>query len=75
MYLSGKRLVSLMRKHKVTIRGLAARMDITIKAVREARERGADMPGRLDLEEAVEGEFTPRHRAMLKQWRLANPDR
>ncbi len=34
----------LMRTNKVTIRALAARMDITLKRVRHVREHGTESP-------------------------------
>ncbi len=38
--LSASNIQRLMRKHQVTIRGLASRMNITQKRVREARAKG-----------------------------------
>ncbi len=38
--LSGEEIVQLMRKHRVTIRSLALRMNITLKRVREVRQKG-----------------------------------
>lgn len=40
--LSGKELVSLMRRHKVTIRELSERTKIPMKRIRELRELGID---------------------------------
>lgn len=71
MRLEGYRLVKLMRQNGVTIRELAARMQISMKRVREVRTIGVGMPVRLDFEEAIVGQFTPRHRAMLNQWRAS----
>jgi hypothetical protein len=39
-YMEGKELRRLMRKHRVTIRELAQRMQITQKRIRERREEG-----------------------------------
>ena len=39
--LPGAMVVRLMRKHKVTIRALASRFNITMKRVREVRNNGA----------------------------------
>ena len=38
--LSASNVKRLMRKHKVTIRALAARMNITLKRVRQVRAEG-----------------------------------
>lgn len=38
--LPGRYIVKLMRKHRVTIKGLAQRMNITQKRVRQVREQG-----------------------------------
>ena len=46
----------IMRVHKVTIRELAARMDITIKRVRRVREHGLTEPHVIrDWVEAITG--------------------
>ena len=69
MLLTGAMLQKLMRKHGVTIRELANRMGLAMTRVRHYREHGVTMPARLDWEQAIIGEFTPRHKAMLAQWR------
>lgn len=43
--ITGKEIVSLMRKHRVTIRELSRRMQITQKRIRQVRETGLDHPG------------------------------
>jgi hypothetical protein len=43
--ISGQQIVALMRKHRVTIRELSRRMQITQKRIRQVRERGLDHPG------------------------------
>ena len=43
--ITGRQIVSLMRKHRVTIRELARRMQITLKRIRQVREKGLDDPG------------------------------
>jgi hypothetical protein len=40
MEINGRTIRRLMRIHKVTIRGLAARYQITLKRVREVRAKG-----------------------------------
>ena len=40
--LTGRNVRYLMRTNKVTIRALAARMDITLKRVRHVRANGTD---------------------------------
>lgn len=40
MQLSGKEVIRLMRKHKVTIRDLKSRFQITLKRIREVRAIG-----------------------------------
>ena len=42
MRLSGNMVVRLMRKHKKTIRGIAQENSITMKRVREVREKGVE---------------------------------
>lgn len=69
LYLSPQSFRRLMRRHKVTIRGLAKRMNVTMKAIRKARNEGLRGPAVLDYQEGVLGEFTPRLRACLKYWR------
>lgn len=69
MRLTGPQLVRLMRRHRVTIKQLASRMQITMKQVRKARAEGKSMPGRIGYEEAIVGEYTPRMRAQMLQWR------
>jgi len=44
-----------MRKHKVTIRALAKKMQITIKRVREVREKGLRGPSVRDWMEHITG--------------------
>ena len=70
MNLTGERLTRLMRRHGVTIRDLASRIGVAMTRVRRCREAGCAMPWRLDWEQAIEGTFTARHRAMFRQWRL-----
>lgn len=70
MNLQPEQLRRLMRRHSVTIRELSHRMGIPMSRIRHYRERGVSMPVRLDFEQAIAGEFTPRMRAMLNQWRL-----
>lgn len=43
--ITGRQIVSLMRRHGVTIRELSRRMQITQKRIRQARETGLDHPG------------------------------
>jgi hypothetical protein len=42
--MTGGEVCSLMRKHKATIRGVAARMDVTMHRVRYVRARGLSDP-------------------------------
>lgn len=67
--LTGPQLVALMRRSRITIRELAARMGITMSRVRYLRDRGCDVLARLDIEQAIAGEYTPRLRAMFRQYR------
>lgn len=54
--ISGWNICRLMRKHKMTIRGLASRMNITMKRVREVRQNGvAGHCMCLDWYEAITG--------------------
>jgi transcriptional regulator with XRE-family HTH domain len=41
-YVSGAVIRRLMRRHKVTIREIAARLNVTLKRVREVRKNGAE---------------------------------
>ena len=68
---SGQEIQSTMRRHNVTIRELARRMKVSMRAVREARNAGRELPVALDYLEAITGEFTPAMRARLNQWRAA----
>jgi hypothetical protein len=53
--LTGEELTRLMRKHKVTIRGLAATMQITMRRVSRARELGVKGPAVRDWLEHITG--------------------
>lgn len=54
--MTGKQLRSLMRQHKVTIRELAQRTQITMKRIRQARETGlASATGVRDWVQAITG--------------------
>ncbi len=56
LYLSGATLCRLMRRHHVTIRLLAQRLDISMKRVRFRRQEGiADRHGARDWIEALTG--------------------
>lgn len=60
--ISGSMICRLMRRHQVTIRALAQRMQITMKRVREVREKGVEGHCMcLDWYEAITatGVFTP----------------
>jgi hypothetical protein len=55
--LDGKQVVSLMRKHKKTIRGLSFAMGITQKRIRQVRAQGLTDPLSIrDWLEAITGE-------------------
>jgi hypothetical protein len=69
--ISGREIASLMRRHRVTIRGLSARMQITQKRIRQVRRAGLSGLAVLDWQEGITGEFTPRMRAQLRQYRAA----
>lgn len=57
MKLSGTGIQRLMRKHRVTIRGLAAKMRITQKRVRQVRKEGVQgIVMTTDWLEAITGE-------------------
>jgi transcriptional regulator with XRE-family HTH domain len=67
--LSGARLRALMRKQGVTIRELAKRMRNTMKQIRERRNNGIPTFSlRIDYEQAIYGELTPRLRAAWRQF-------
>ena len=53
--LPGDEVRRLMRKHRVTIRGLAKDMQITMTRVREVRERGLKGPAVRDWLEHITG--------------------
>lgn len=56
MNMTGKQLVSLMRKNKITIRDLAHRLGITMKRIRLRRETGlADLATIRDWIQAITG--------------------
>lgn len=68
--MTGRELRRLMRRHKVTIRQLAQRMQITMKRVREVRKNGTDdLLSTLDYSEWITGELTPEQRAALALYR------
>ncbi len=79
--IDGRSVRRLMRAHRVTIRQLAAAMQITLKAVRRYRTAGASFYGSLDVVEAIrqvqdgadrpQG-LTPRESAMLRQYQAQN---
>lgn len=55
--LDGARIAFLMRKHKLTIAGLAARTGFTQKRIREIRDTGLDNPNAArDWIQAITGE-------------------
>lgn len=73
--LTGKQLCRLMRRHGVTIRELARRMGNTQKQIRHRREHGIPtFVLRIDYEEAIYGECTPRLKAAWKQYRKQTED-
>lgn len=54
--LSGSEIRGLMRKHRITIRELARRTGITMKRIRQVRERGIDQAAAVrDWCEAIAG--------------------
>lgn len=67
--ITGEQLRSMMRKHKVTIRELAKRMQITQKQIRNRRENGfaAEWLSSWCYQVAICGE-TPRLKAAFRQW-------
>ncbi len=68
--ISGKELCGLMRRHRVTIRELARRTGFPQTKIRQRRTTGITRTlAALDWIEAITGEFTPRMRAILNQWR------
>jgi hypothetical protein len=67
--LTAKDVRGLMRKHRLTIRDLAQRMQIPMKSIRRARAHGPrDFLASLDLAEAIRGHLTDRERACLRQY-------
>ena len=68
--MTGPELRRLMRQHKITIRQLAAKMQITIKRVREVRRDGTDnLLTTLDYSEWITGELTQGQRRALARYR------
>ncbi len=55
LYLTGKSVARLMRRERVTIRELAARMGLTLKAIRHGRNNGVRGHGVADWVEAITG--------------------
>jgi hypothetical protein len=54
--MTGPELIALMRRHKITIRALAQRMDIPLARVRQVRQHGLTCPLAVrDWLEAVTG--------------------
>ncbi len=57
LYLTGQTLCRLMRRHQVTIRCLAQRLDLPMKRVRRRRQEGiADCHVARDWIEAITGQ-------------------
>ena len=57
LYLTGPTLCQLMRRHKVTIRALAARMQIPLCRIRQVRVHGlTDRHAARDWLEAITGQ-------------------
>ena len=55
--MSGERIISLMRRYRVTIRSLSKRTGITMKRIRNVREEGlADAHSIRDWIEAITGD-------------------
>lgn len=52
-HVTGTRVAQTMRAHGVTIRELAAAMQITMKRVREARREGVSGNNRLDWSDGI----------------------
>ena len=65
---TGKEICQMMRKHGVTIRQLASKMGVTLKAVRIARNNGTSVLGSLDYAEAIRGSISDEERCVLRQW-------
>lgn len=65
---TGAEIRSMMRKHGVTIRQLATKMNVTMKAVRIARNTGTSVLGSLDYAEAIRGSISDEERVVLRQW-------
>ena len=53
--MTGKELITMMRRHKVTIRELARRIQITQKRVRMRRDIGLDAETARDWIQAITG--------------------
>ena len=67
--MTGQELSRLMRQHRVTIRELSRRTQITQKRIRRARQLGLPLLASLDFAEAIRGHLTDRERACLAQYR------
>lgn len=65
---SGREVRGLMRKHGVTVRDLAARMQITQKRVREVRAKGVIGVSACDFYEWITGALSPRMKAAFRSF-------
>lgn len=64
---TGRELRSLMRRHHVTISGLAVRLGISQSRIRRRLAAGVCGYVALDWHEAITGSLTPRMKAALRQ--------
>lgn len=60
---TGREIATLMRKHRVTIRELSAKTDITQKRIRQIRATEIAGHAACDWYEAITGSLSPRMRA------------
>lgn len=69
---TGKEIASLMRKHRLTIRGLKAKTGFTMKRIREIRNSGIKGHAACDWFEAITGSLSPRMKAAYLQLAKGN---
>lgn len=67
--LTGREIVSLMRRNRVTIAELSRRLDIPQTIIRRRRINGVAAPAAFDWRQAIEGEWNADLDHDFKMWR------
>jgi hypothetical protein len=67
---TGREIVTLMRKYKVTIRELSQRMQIPMTRIRTIRKAGIQGHAACDWFEHITGELSPRMKAAYRSHKL-----